>query len=306
MKVLIAGGSGYIGGNLAPALSSLGHSVTVFTRYHAQTRFPEMMKIEMTNVLDPREDYDVVIHLAGAPLDSKRWNDRFKTHLIESRVQVTRSLNTFLAKNGSKPKLYIVASAVGYYGSSETEVFTESSKPVDESFSARMCAQIEREALEAVSLHVKVVILRLGVVLDKGKGILGKMHLPFSWGLGARLGEGNQWMSWIHIVDVVESIIHILKTNTNFSEESELSVVYNLTSPNPVKHKEFVAFLGRAFRRPVLFELPRRLVGWIFGEMGQEILLKGQRVLPERLLKEGYTFRYPKADVCLEDTIRKP
>jgi uncharacterized protein (TIGR01777 family) len=235
---------------------------------------------------------DVVVNLAGAPVAS-RWTRARKAEIRRSRVDLTRALLERIAAFERVPQAFVSASAVGYYGTSFTETFVESSPPGDD-FLARVCVEWEREANRASLLGIRVAIVRLGVVLGKDGGALKKMLLPFRFGLGGRLGSGRQWMSWVDIDDVVGIFLLAIDSQSG---------VMNAVSPQPVINAEFTQVLANAVRRPAVLPVPTFALRLLFGE-GAQILTGGQRVLPERTLEAGYRFRAPELAGALSQIAR--
>lgn len=234
---------------------------------------------------------DVVVNLAGAAV-AKRWTRKQKAEIRRSRVDLTRLLLERLAGFARMPKAYVSASAIGYYGTSPTETFVESSPPGSD-FLAQVCVDWEREANRATLFGLRVAIVRLGVVLGTDGGALQKMLPPFRFGFGGRLGNGRQWMSWIHIDDVVGIFLRAI---------DEGAGAFNATAPQAVTNAEFTRVLGEALRRPTLLPVPGFALRLLFGE-GAQILTEGQRVLPKRTLELGYRFRYQELTPALGDLL---
>jgi hypothetical protein len=224
---------------------------------------------------------DAVIHLAGEPV-AQRWTGAARRKILESREEGTRRLVASLRNH--PPNVLVSASAVGYYGSCGDEILTEQAPPASD-FLGQVAVAWEREALEAEKLGVRVVRLRIGMVLGAGGGALARMLLPFRLGVGGRIGNGRQWMSWIHIDDLCDLIAFVLP-------ESTLRGALNATSPNPVTNAEFTQALARAVHRPALLPVPAFALKLLFGEMA-EVILASQRVIPQAALRAGFEFRYP-------------
>ena len=228
-----------------------------------------------------------MVHLAGEPV-GQRWSASAKRRILDSRVEGTRALLAALRER--PPNVLVSASAVGYYGFRGDEILTEQSPPASD-FLGQVVAAWEHEALEAEKLGVRVVRLRIGVVLGAGGGALQKMLLPFRIGFGGRLGPGTQWMSWIHLDDLVAMILFALR-------ESTLRGVLNATSPHPVTNAEFTRALAHALHRPAVIPVPAFALRLLFGEMS-EVLLGSQRAVPEAALLAGFEFRYPEIGAAL-------
>lgn len=293
-KILITGGTGFIGTNLCRKLLEKGAKLTVLSRNPGRVTslFGDSARgIKSLDELQNEEAFDSVINLAGAPIADKRWTEDRKALLRDSRIGLTSRLVDFLARLDKKPACLISASAVGYYGDQgETEV-DEETPPHDE-FTHRLCRDWEAEALRAREFGVRVCLLRIGLVVGKGGGFLKKMLPPFKFGLGGRLGSGQQWMSWVHRDDLV-GLIFLLLENEN------LSGPFNGTSPKPVRNSEFTKTLARVLNRPAFFPLPAFFLQFGFGDMSR-LLLTGQKALPAAAARSGFEFKY----VDLEDALR--
>jgi len=299
-RCLITGGSGFIGSSLVPTLLDKGYEITVLSRDAEKTKQQFDNKIEtITRIgaISGREHFDVVINLAGKGIADKNWSDKIKKQLKASRIDITKDLITYFERATVKPTVFISGSATGFYGLKGEEVLTEKSIG-DKSFSSRLCKDWEAAAKKAEDLGIRTCYLRTGIVLDKDGGALAKMLPPFKLGLGGPMGSGKQFMSWIHRDDIVGLIEHIIAT-------TELSGPINGTAPEPVNNKTFSKVLGKALKRPAFFPLPGFLLKIIMGDMGKELLLCGQRVSPEKALKSGYTFKYPKLDDALNAILSK-
>ena len=292
MHILMTGGTGLIGTAVCGALHQSGHDVTVLTRRRRaatdKARF-------VTALEDCAEPVDAVINLAGAGLADRRWSAAYKSEIISSRVDLTRELVEWLGSLEQPPASLISASAIGYYGSDDEQIFTEASC-VGGGFSAELCDAWESEARQATALGVKVVILRLGVVLAQEGGALGKMTQSFGLGVESWLGSGDQWLSWIHLTDVVRVICHVLA-------EGSPEGAYNAVAPQPVRHRELAREVGR--HQPVWLRLgvPSFAAKLMAGEMAEELLLSGQNVIPERLLKDGFEFQYADIAAALDELL---
>ncbi len=248
---------------------------------------------------DPPEaltGYDAVIHLAGENIAGGRWTDARKQTIRSSRVEGTRRVADALRLADPRPTVFISMSAVGYYGARGSSQLDENSEP-GEGFLADVCGAWEAEAKAAASLEgLRVVRLRLGTVLGDG-GALAKMLPAFKMGVGGRLGSGDQYMSWIHLDDVVRAIVHVLT-------HDECEGAFNLTAPEPATNAAFTAALGKALRRPTFLPVPKFALRAAFGEMAEHLLLSGQRVLPKRLLETGFEFGHPDLGAALSAALR--
>jgi uncharacterized protein len=298
VNITITGATGFIGRRLIERLGTGEHQLHVLSR-HTNIRFGNTAvwigKWDPMAEDPPKESLvnaDAIVHLAGEPV-AQRWTPEAKRKIRESRVESTRRLAQALAELKQRPRVMICSSAIGIYGSRGDEALTESSTPGTD-FLAEVCQEWEKEASAVESLGVRVVKVRTGVVLGKGGGALQKMLPPFKAFVGGKLGSGKQWMSWIHLDDLVGILCHAL-TNP-------MSGVFNGTAPNPVTNADFTAALGKELGRPTLFPVPAFALKAMFGEMA-EILLGGQRVLARATETAGYRFQYPELGGALRDIV---
>jgi uncharacterized protein (TIGR01777 family) len=297
MKLIITGGTGLIGSVLIDRLWNQFHSLVLLSR-KPPAEVGDVKKQwfawqpgsggEWEAAVDGA---DGIINLAGEPIAEKRWSESQKEKLRSSRIDVTRSLVNAIAKAQTKPKFLISSSAVGYYGPHGDEKLNEDSKP-GEDFLSRLCVEWEGEAKKAEAFGVRVAIVRTGVVLAKGKGALAKMVPPFKMFAGGPLGSGQQWMPWIHIDDEV-GLIEFLMENENARG------AFNATAPNPVTMEDFSKALGNVLNRPSWVSVPPSVLALMLGEMA-DMLLTGQRALPEAAMKLGYNFKYPNLPEALQ------
>lgn len=296
MHILITGGTGFIGSKLSKYYLSKGFRVSILTRDPEKIRLNSKSVSYISLLNDFNEKYDIIINLAGEPLDKNRWNEEVKKQIYDSRIQTTQKVIEYLKKSGHTTQLLITGSAIGYYGSSLTQIFDEDTSPADSNFPHQLCADWEKTGLQATQYGVRVCVIRTGIVLGKDQGALSKMLIPFKFGLGAQLGDGSQWMSWIHIDDMVEAIDFLVN-------HQELSGVFNLTAPEAVTNRQFTNQLAHTLNRPRFLTFPAALVKILFGEMGEDLLLKGQRVTPKKLLQTGYQFKFLSLGKALEDVL---
>ena len=292
MKILLTGGTGFIGRHLVQKLSDDGHELVCLTR--SKERAVQVLGNNIALVSELSElgqaGLDAVINLAGEPIVDQRWSDARKTLLEESRINLTANLISWLEGQEQKPEVVVSGSAIGFYGSYPGDEPLDESSGFIEGFTHDLCARWEEEARKAESLGIRVCLIRTGIVLGEG-GALNKMLLPFKLGLGGQVGSGHQWMSWIHIDDEVAAITMLLT-------QTELAGAFNLTAPQPVTNYEFAKALGKQLNRPTILPLPAFMAKLMLGE-GAELLLEGQRVFPERLLEAGYRFKYLELDEAL-------
>lgn len=287
MNILITGGTGLIGRALCKALLAEGHQLTVLSRQPATV--PELCgkAVHAMASLDEwtlTQHFDAVINLAGAPIADAAWTVKRKQLLRDSRVGLTEKLLQRMTAAAHKPAVLLSGSAVGYYGN-RPDVGLDEQSEAGEDFAARLCADWEAAALLAEGLGVRVCLLRTGLVLSRQGGLLGRMLLPFKLAMGARLGDGRQGMSWVHIEDYVAMVLRLL-------HDVQLHGAFNMTAPYPVSNAEFTRQLAHAVGRPAMFVAPRSVLKWALGERAV-LLLEGQCVLPVRMQAAGFRFRYP-------------
>ena len=297
MKLLITGGTGFIGRRLCRSLVERGHTLTVLTRDPARAAGILDDSIELITDLDRLDGgrrFDAIINLSGEPIFGGRWTERRKRILLDSRVGVTAKLVDFVGRSEQKPELLISGSAVGYYGDQGDQPLDEGAAGRDE-FSHQLCREWEEEAAKVRQYGVRLCLLRTGLVLGRGGGFLQPMLLPFRLGLGGRIGSGEQWMSWVHMDDYLAMIHRLLEDDT-------LEGVFNATAPNPVTNREFTETLARVLRRPALLPAPAWLLKPILGERSR-LLLGGQRALPARFEQAGFHFRYPHLEPALRQVV---
>lgn len=297
--IAITGASGLIGTALSAHLRSQGHRVVAFTRRpdgspDSISWDPKSGRIESSKL----DGIDAVVHLAGAGIGDKRWSDAYKLEILESRTKGTKLLASALSEVANGPRVLLSGSAIGYYGESLTEEFTESS-PAGKGFLADVCVQWEDATEVASKAGIRVAHLRTGIVLSPKGGALKKLLPLFKLGAGGRMGNGRQWQSWISIDDEVAAIDHLLT--------SSLSGAVNLTAPKPVTQAEFTATLARVLKRPALLPVPsfgpKLLLG---GELADALLFTGQKVLPKALTADGFTFRHPDLESALRSLLNRP
>jgi uncharacterized protein (TIGR01777 family) len=297
VNITITGASGFVGRRLLKTLAQAGHSLHVLSR-HSGTNLPPGVRISVwdpTKAPPPEEalrDADAIVNLAGEPV-AQRWNDEVKRRIRESRVTGTRHLVEGIAKLPRKPAALISASATGFYGSRGDVLLDETCAP-GAGFLAEVCMEWEREAFAAQALGVRVAAIRTGIALDPRGGALQRMLPPFRFGLGGRLGNGKQWLPWIHLDDLVGIYV--------FALESAVSGPVNASSPNPVTNADFTRALAQALHRPAIFPVPKVVLKMLLGEMA-DVLFDSQRVLPKDTEAAGFRFRYPQLDAALRQLL---
>ncbi|HIP94120.1 MAG TPA: TIGR01777 family protein [Leucothrix sp.] len=307
-RYLITGGTGFIGTPLVKQLLQNDQQVTVLTRDIVKTanHFADVMdghKNKVTAIddlgsLNPEITFDVVINLAGQGIADKRWTPQIKKQLIDSRVKTTKALCEYLEDALVKPDVFISGSALGYYGLGVADDHNTHNAPVDEngepdnSFSSQLCVAWENEAKCIEKLGIRTCYLRTGIVLGKNGGALSKMLPSFKLGLGGPMGSGKQWMPWIHRDDLI-AMIHFIVEN------DEISGAVNGTAPNPVSNEEFSKVLGKVLKRPAFIPMPAFVLKLMLGEMAEELLLAGRRVVPAKMMQAGYEFTFADLEKCL-------
>lgn len=299
MNILMTGGTGLIGSALTRALLADGHTVSILTRSpeRAQASLPgaRLVKWDGSSAHGWEglvEDSEVVINLAGESLASGRWSDERKARLSSSRLQAGKALAEAIAQAAQRPRLLIQSSAVGYYGTSQLAELDESS-PAGNDFLAHICLEWEASTQAVEAMGVRRAIIRTGVVLSRAGGALPQMVLPFRLMAGGPLGNGKQWVSWIHLNDEVGAIRFL-------ASHPDVSGVYNLTAPNPLTNADFGRILGRTLHRPYWLPAPAFALKLLLGEMST-LVLDGQKVLPRRLLDSGYVFTFSRLEDALND-----
>jgi uncharacterized protein (TIGR01777 family) len=292
-KIVVSGASGLIGKALTLFLKCGGHQVQALVRRPPQLESQEIFWDPTRRELDKAalESTDVVIHLAGANIGTGRWTPGRKEAILKSRIEGTGFLSETLASLKHPPKVFLSSSAIGFYGNRRDEELTEES-PAGAGFLAEVCRGWEEATGPARKAGIRVVQVRTGIVLSSLGGALANMRMPFQMGLGGRIGRGNQWMSWISLEDLI-GIFYYLIYNESFSGP------VNATAPEPVNNATFTKVLGKVLKRPTLFPMPSLMVKLLFGEMGEALLLEGQRVNPTKLLQSGFQFLLPGLEPAL-------
>ena len=305
MKIAITGATGFVGSRLVERLSASGHQILVLTRNLAaaqkvfpKSAFPNLEIVAYTPTASGAWQEaialcDGVVNLAGEPIAEKRWTPQQKQEILNSRKLGTQKIVEAIALANPKPKVLVNASAIGYYGTSETATFDETSPP-GKDFLAEVCQAWEAEAQKVTQAGVRLVILRLGIVLGQG-GAIAKMIAPFKVFAGGPLGTGRQWFSWIYLDDLVNLIIQALT-------KPEMEGVFNATAPNPVRMSELAQTMGEIMQRPSWLPVPRFALETLLGE-GAMVVLEGQQVLPQRTQASGFNYQYSTVKQALKEIV---
>jgi uncharacterized protein len=303
MRIVVAGGTGFLGSPLTETFAEEGHDVRVLSRslppgqarHDAGTGMPGITRVGWTpdggtgRWADVISGADAVINLAGASIGGSRWSPQRKAEIRDSRILATRSLVAAIQGSDVPPRVFVSSSGTGYYGARGSEPLNEASPPGHD-FLAALCEDWEGEARRVTRAGVRLAIIRSGIVLERSGGALAEMIRPFHFGVGGRIGSGRQYMSWIHRLDWIELVRWIVDT-------PDASGAINLTTPHPVTNRQFARSLGRALRRPALLPAPSFALRLVLGEFANHVVT-GQRVVPERALSLGYRFRYPELDIA--------
>lgn len=304
MRVLVSGSTGLVGSALVESLESQGHKVARLVRPGTSLKKRDVNPVE-TIAWDPvagqfddaaAEDADALVHLAGASIAGGRWNAARKELLRTSRIDATRHLIRALASLRRPPRVVVAASAIGYYGNRGNETLTETSPPGND-FLAAACQEWEAEEARGAEFGARVVSLRFGIIMAKHGGALPQMALPIRMGVGGKLGNGKQWMSWVTLAETIRVAEFALAN-------AALSGPVNVVAPNPAQNAEFTKVLAKTLHRPALFPAPRFALRVMLGEMADALLLSGQRVVPSKLLTAGYSFQQPNLAEALASIFR--
>jgi uncharacterized protein len=296
VKIVVAGGTGFLGSPLTARLAADGHDVVVLTRRAgsvagARTAVWTPDGSAVGSWAAELDEATAVVNLAGESIAGKRWSAAHKQEILDSRIRATRSLAVAIARAARPPSVLVSGSAVGYYGPRGDEVVTEATPP-GRDFLARVCVQWEDEANRAAGPQTRVVSVRTGLVLERDGGALPKMLPPFKVGVGGPVGSGRQYWPWIHRADWIDLVRWSIDTES-------VTGPLNATAPNPVTNAEFAAALGRALRRPALIPAPAFALRLILGEMADALLLSGQRAVPATAETLGFRFKYARLDDAL-------
>ncbi len=303
MRVFLTGGTGFVGTSLTRGLAERGHRVTILSRSADRQRIlPDGVRIIEGNPIErgPWQEeiarHDIIINLAGTSI-FRRWTNKAKRSIRESRILCTRNLVEAISGGSAKEIMFFSTSAVGYYGFCGDEELDEGGLP-GEGFLASVTREWEAEALKAERFGTRVLLCRFGIVLGLEGGALAQLVPLFRWYLGAPLGSGRQWFSWIHEQDLIEAYLFLIGTE-------DISGPVNFTSPNPVRNKDMTKALGEALKRPVFMpSVPGFMIRLLKGEFGS-VLLEGQKVIPTKLLQKGYQFRFATIKEALANLLQE-
>ena len=297
MNVLIAGGTGFIGQHLKRKLVAENNQVFILTRnVDKYTNEPKVTYINYHHSIKQLPSIDVVINLAGETLFGF-WTKKKKEAILSSRINTTNSIITLMKEMNPKPKTFISASAVGFYGMDDEMIFTEETTESGADFLATVTKKWEDTAKQAEKLQVRTVFARFGIVLDRNNGALPLMSLPVKSFVGGKIGSGKQWMSWIHIDDCVNLILYAI-------ENEAISGPLNITAPTPKRNSEFTKILGDTLRRPTLLPVPAKMMQLILGDMSS-LITEGQFVVPKKALDHNFTFNFPHLHEALQNIFQK-
>ena len=293
MNILIAGGSGFIGSCLYKYFSNMGYSVKILTRETKRTsesvnNYITWKQFENDNI----KELDVIINLSGESIGKGRWTTKRKESILKSRINSTSILVKAINEKRVNPKIFINASAIGYYGNRGNEELNENSIPGSD-FLSQVCILWEQEAFKA---KTRVLSLRTGLVLGNNEAF-HKLIFPYKFNIGGSLGSGKQWVSWVHIEDFALAVNHIIENN-------DIRGSVNITSPNPLKMKDFQRSIGKALKKPSWLSVPSFALRMLMGEMAA-IVLNSQKVIPEKLIASGFKFKYPEAIDAISSLIKK-
>ncbi len=301
-KILITGATGLIGRELCKTLSSRGDELTIFSTNVERAKTILPFAKEVITWKDYEKDYstyfegkDAVIHLAGASVAGKRWTTNYKNEIYDSRINTTRNLVSSIALCKDKPKVFISASAIGFYGEGGNSILTEAS-PSGKNFLSNVCMEWEKASGRLETFNVRRAIVRTGIVLSTHDGALKKMLLPFQFYLGGQLGSGRQWFSWVHIADIISLYLFLL-------DNQKLKGIFNAVSPQPVQMKTFADTLGKVLHKPSIFSVPKFVLRLVMGESASAILAS-QKVKPEALLQVGFKFKYENLETTLTELLQ--
>jgi uncharacterized protein (TIGR01777 family) len=295
MHILLTGGTGLIGRQLCRHWSGQGYRLTVWSR--KPEKVAKICGAQVRGIARLEDlgqaPVDAIVNLAGAPIADRPWTHKRKALLWNSRITLTETLLAWLETREQKPRVLISGSAIGWYGDGGERELTEDTRPVSEDFASQLCIAWEETAQRAETLGIRVILIRTGLVLSAEGGFLSRLLLPFKLGLGGPIGNGRQWMPWIHIDDQIALIDFLL-------HREDASGPYNACAPKPVRNREFAKTLGSVLHRPAFMPMPSLALKVGLGELSL-LLLGGQKALPVRLLEAGFSFRFTELRAALDD-----
>jgi len=297
-RIVIAGATGFIGQALCRKLHSDYELIALSRSKVGLENFANVVRWDAKTIGEWAKMIEgafAVINLSGENIGAGRWTSKKKKEILHSRLDSSQALLEAVKQAKEKPKVAVIASAVGFYGSRDDEQLDEDSA-VGSGFLADVCRQVESIASQIEQMGVRCVVIRSGVVLGSSGGVLVKLMQPFKFFMGGHIGSGRQWFSWISLEDEIDAIRFLI-------EKENLSGAFNLTAPEPVKMRDFCKTLGRILKRPSWFNIPGFILKLIFGEMAVELLLASQKVLPKRLLQAGFKFKYPDLEGALKNIL---
>lgn len=290
MKILITGGTGFLGKHICQYFLSKNDEITILTRNPNIKFTPE---VKLISQLDTQEYFDMIINLTGEKINHKRWNDSTKKEIYDSRIETTRKIIEYIKQTPIKPRIFLSGSAIGYYGTHKERIFTEKSISKGLCFPSKLCKDWEKEALKANEFGVRTIILRTGVVLAKDGGMIAELLPMFNLNLGAVIGDGKQFISWIHIEDYLAALDKIIDSN-------HIEGPINMCAPNPCTNKELSLALAEALNKKLFIRLPKFFVKLLFGEMGEKLLIEGQKIYPAKLIDLDFDYKFPKIKEALK------
>lgn len=301
MKIAIAGGTGFVGKALVKELVKHNHDVVILTRKSPNKDTGRIQYVQWlndnSNPIQYLQEIDFFINLAGESINSGRWSESRKEKILKSRIHAVHELLKIMEQLDMKPKAFINASAIGVYGTSETDIYTEEDNGAGTDFLSDTVKKWENAASKATTLGIRTVFCRFGIILDKNEGALPKMVTPYKMYIGGNIGNGHQWMSWIHIEDVIKALLFTMK-------QEHLNGPINFTAPMPVTMREFGPTLATVLHRPHWLPVPGLALRVLLGEMST-LVLKGQHVLPKKLMENGFEFQYPQLNTALKNIFSK-
>lgn len=301
-SVLVTGGTGFIGGRLVTALIAAGHEVTVLTRDRSKAAplaiFGPVRCVTSLDEIASNARIDAIVNLAGEPISDTPWTKAKRLRIVRSRIEATYGIARLIERLDRRPAALVSGSAIGWYGLRGDQPLTEENLGTP-CFSRRVCVSWERAAKRAERLGVRTVYLRTGLVLDRSGGMLARLLAPFEFGLGGQFGDGRHWMSWIHRDDIVRLICHAIA-------KDELAGPVNAVAPEPVTNQRFTSALGTALCRPAIVPIPAWPLHLALGGFAEELLLSGQRVIPDVAMRSGFVFEYATIDAALAQIVGKP